>query len=234
MGFVNARRRPKVAELNNVAELTRFRIECGLKETRELVAVTGAVDSLSKEESKEAKGTEGKAKETEGPENTAVQEDGEERKEDTRQEDEKAGEKKERESGHVEIESSTNSSSNDPESQPASQDSVTPAIDTEKHEVDLTNSLIQDGVNVDGLSATATFQLVSFSPSSSQSDDSEDAEEDDEDEDEDERDDPESWEHSAYLGGSYAAWHDFSDGSEWHPDAWKNCDRYYYEIRPFC
>jgi hypothetical protein len=226
MAFVNARRRPKVAGLHNVAKLTRFRIECALRETRELVTVTGAVDSLSKEESKEAKEAEEKAKGAKGPENVAVQEAGEERKDDARQEGEKAGEKKECESGHVEIESSTNSSSNDSESQPA-RDYAIPAIDTKKHEIDLTTSLIQDGVNVDGLSATATFQLVSFAPSSSQLDNSEDEDE----EDEDERNDPESWEHSAYLGGSH---HDFSDGSEWHPDAWKNCDRFYYGIKSFC
>jgi hypothetical protein len=190
---------------------------------------------LSKEESKEAKETEEKATETEGPENIAVRgdgEDGEEGTEGAKQEDEKASEEKECESAHVEVQSDSNVSSNDPESQPFHQE-ATPAIDTQKHDIDLKTTLIQDGVNVDGLSATATFQLVSLSPSSSSSSqlgNSEDEEEDDEDE----RDNPESWKHSAYLGGSYATWHDFSDGSEWHQDAWKDCDRYYYRVRPFC
>jgi hypothetical protein len=211
MAFVNARRRPKVAELNNVAELTRFRLQCDLRKTRELVAVAGALDSFSKEESKEAREAEEKAKEA--ARESAAMQDGEERKEDEKQEDERASDKKGCET-----------------TQPANQDYATSTIDIKKQEIDLTTSLIQDGVNVDGLSATTTFQLVSLSPSSSQLGNSEDEEEDDEEE----RDNPESWEHSAYRGGSYAAWHDFPYGSEWHPGAWKDCDRYYYRVRPFC
>jgi hypothetical protein len=203
MALVNSRRRPKVAELNNIAELTRFRIQCDLKKTRELVAVTGALDSFLKEESKQGKEAAEKSKRAEG----AVQaQDGEERKESKKQEDEKVSEKKDCET-----------------TQPPNQDYATSAIVIKKKEIDLTTSLIQDGVNVDSLSATATFQLVSFSRTFSQS-------EDEGENDEDERDDPESWEHSAYLGGSY----DFSSGSEWHPDAWKNCDRSFYGIRPLC
>jgi hypothetical protein len=158
MVFVSARRR------SNVAELTRFRIQCDLKKTREPVAVAGALDSFSKEKSKEGKEAAEKAKGAEG-ENVAVQaQDGEERKEGKKREDEKASEKKDCET-----------------TQPPNQDYATSAIDIKKQEIDLTNSLIQDGVNVDGLSATATFQLVSFSRTFSRSYNPEDEDEDHED-----------------------------------------------------